>query len=319
MADKTSEKKKDSKLMEIIKRMVVEQTVATYGALITFLMICVAIFGKYLAPYGLNEMTTHVMSPPSVHFWMGTDNLGRDILSRVIYGARVSVVVGLAAATISVAISTVIGVVSGYIGGVLDLIVQRFVDAFGCLPGLVILMLLLSLTGTGLWQIVIILGVTSGIGGSRIIRGVVFTMKENTYLQAAVSTGDTTLTIFTKHILPNIFAPIIIIFSMGIPALILSEAGLAFLGFGIPPPTPTWGGMLTGNARTYMFHAPWMALFPGLALSILVFAVNMLGDGLRDVLDPRLRGGAGRYGIKIKKVPTIKKDKQLSQSENPRG
>jgi peptide/nickel transport system permease protein len=180
-------------------------------------------------------------------------------------------------------------------------------------------MLLLSLTGTGLWQIVIILGVTSGIGGSRIIRGVVFTMKENTYLQAAVATGDTTLTIFTKHILPNIFAPIIIIFSMGIPALILSEAGLAFLGFGIPPPTPTWGGMLSGNARTYMFHAPWMALFPGLALSILVFAVNMLGDGLRDVLDPRLRGGAGRYGIKIKKVPTVKKDKQLSQSENPRG
>jgi peptide/nickel transport system permease protein len=168
-------------------------------------------------------------------------------------------------------------------------------------------MVLLSLTGTGLWQIIFILGITSGIGGSRIIRGIIFTMKENTYLQAAVATGDTTLTIFIKHVLPNIFAPIIIIFSMGMPALILSEAGLSFLGFGIPPPVPTWGGMLSGNARTYMFHAPWMALFPGLALAILVFAVNMLGDGLRDVLDPRLRGGVGRYGIKVKKAALSQK------------
>jgi peptide/nickel transport system permease protein len=300
------EKKKESKLMDVTKRMVIEQPVATFGALITLLMACVAIFAPLLAPYGLNEMTKYVMSPPSIHFWMGTDNLGRDIMSRVIYGARISVVVGLVATFISVFISTVIGMISGYIGGVFDLIVQRFVDAFCCLPGLVILMLLLSLTGTGLWQIIFILGITSGIGGSRIIRGVVFTMKENTYLQAAVATGDTTLTIFIKHVLPNILAPIIIIFSMGIPALILSEAGLSFLGFGIPPPAPTWGGMLSGNARTYMFHAPWMALYPGLALAILVFAVNMLGDGLRDVLDPRLRGGVGRYGIKVKKINSIK-------------
>ena len=307
MTEKISEKKKESKLMDVAKRMVIEQPVATIGALITLMMICVAIFANYLAPYGLNVMTTHVMVPPSIHFWMGTDNLGRDIMSRVIYGARVSVVVGLVATSISVFISIIIGMISGYIGGAMDLILQRFVDAFCCLPGLVILMVLLSLTGTGLWQIIFILGITSGIGGSRIIRGIIFTMKENTYLQAAVATGDTTLTIFIKHVLPNIFAPIIIIFSMGMPALILSEAGLSFLGFGIPPPVPTWGGMLSGNARTYMFHAPWMALFPGLALAILVFAVNMLGDGLRDVLDPRLRGGVGRYGIKVKKAALSQK------------
>ena len=298
--DKSSEKKNDSKLIEAMKRLIVEQPVATAGGFITLIMLCIAIFAPYLAPYGVNYMTGHALVPPSTQFWMGTDNLGRDILSRVIYGARVSVVVGLVATSISVIISTLIGMISGYLGGTFDLIVQRFVDAFGCLPGLVILMLLLSLVGTGLWQIIIILGITSGIGGSRIIRGTVFNIKENTYIQAAIAAGDTTWTIFKNHILPNIFAPIIIIFSMGMPALILMEAGLSFLGFGIPPPTPTWGGMLSGDARTYMFHAPWMAFFPGLALAILVFAVNMFGDGLRDILDPRLRGGAGRYGIKIK-------------------
>ena len=165
MAEQPIKKKKESKLMDVVRRMVIEQPVATFGALITFLMACVAIFAQLLAPYGMNEMTKHVMSPPSIHFWMGTDNLGRDIVSRVIYGARVSVVVGLVATFISILISTIIGMISGYIGGVFDLIVQRFVDAFCCLPGSVILMLLLSLTGTGLWQIIFILGITSGIGG----------------------------------------------------------------------------------------------------------------------------------------------------------
>jgi peptide/nickel transport system permease protein len=306
MVSKSLEKKKDSKLVEALKRLVIEQPMATAGGFLTLIMLCIAIFAPQLAPYGVNHMTGYVLASPSTKFLMGTDNLGRDIMSRVIYGARVSVVVGLVATSISVIISTIIGVFSGYIGGAFDLIIQRFVDAFCCLPGLVILMLLVSLVKPGLWQIIIILGITSGIGGSRIIRGVVFSLKENTYLQAAVATGDTTLTLFTKHILPNILAPIIIIFSMGMPALILSEAGLSFLGFGIPPPTPTWGGMLSGDARTYMFRAPWMAFFPGLALAILVFAVNMLGDGLRDVLDPRLRGGVGRYGIKIKQEAITK-------------
>jgi peptide/nickel transport system permease protein len=170
-----------------------------------------------------------------------------------------------------------------------------------CLPGLVILMLLTSLFGAGLWQIIIILGITGGIGGSRMLRGIVFSMKESTYLKAAVAIGASTPTIFRKHILPNILAPIIIIFSLSVPGTILAEAGLSFLGFGIRPPTPTWGGMLSGDARTYMFQAPWMAFFPGLALSLLVYGVNMFGDAVRDVLDPRLRGGVGRYGVKVKK------------------
>jgi peptide/nickel transport system permease protein len=306
MADNSSEITRDSKPVEVIKRMLKEQPVGTAGAVIAVIMLLAAIFANYMAPYGVNQMTGFAMVPPSLKFLMGTDNLGRDIFSRVIYGARVSVTVGLVATLISVIISTLIGVLSGYIGGAFDLIIQRFVDAFMCLPGLIILMVLVSLFGEGLWQIIIILGVTFGIGGSRMIRGIVFSMKESPYLQAAIVVGDSTPTIFIKHILPNILAPLIIIFSMSIPGTILAEAGLSFLGFGVPPPTPTWGGMLSGDARTYMFRAPWMAFFPGLVLSVLVFAVNMTGDALRDVLDPRLRGGIGRYGVKVKKIETIK-------------
>ena len=301
MAEKSKELNKESKLIEVLKRMVMEQPVGTAGAVITLIMVLIAIFANYLAPYGLNQMTGMIMVHPSFKFLMGTDNLGRDIFSRIIYGARISVTVGLFATLISVIISTLIGVTSGYIGGTLDLILQRFVDAFMCLPGLVILMLLTSLFGAGLWQIIIILGVTGGIGGSRMLRGIVFSMKESTYLNAAVAIGASTPTIFRKHILPNILAPIIIIFSLSVPGTILAEAGLSFLGFGIRPPTPTWGGMLSGDARTYMFQAPWMAFFPGLALSLLVYGVNMFGDAVRDVLDPRLRGGVGRYGVKVKK------------------
>jgi peptide/nickel transport system permease protein len=304
VAGNSLEVKKDSKFFEVIKRMVKEQPLGTAGAFITLIMLLVAIFANYLTPYGINHMTGFVLAPPSLKFLMGTDNLGRDIFSRVLYGARVSVIVGLLATLISVIISTFIGVTSGYIGGIFDLIVQRFVDAFMCLPGLVILMLLVSLIGAGLWQIIVVLGVTGGISGSRMMRSVVFTIRESTYLKAAIAIGASTPTIFRRHILPNILAPLIIVFSMSVPGTILAEAGLSFLGFGVPPPTPTWGAMLSGDARTYMFRAPWMAFFPGFALSILVYSVNMFGDSLRDILDPRLRGGIGRYGVKTKKIKT---------------
>ena len=301
VSENAAERKKHSKVADVVIRMVKEKPLGTVGAAITLIMLLIAIFANFLAPYGMNEMhIDSVMVPPSAKFLFGTDNLGRDIFSRVIYGARISVIVGLVATLISVIISTLIGVVSGYIGGKFDLIVQRFVDAFMCLPGLVILMILVSMVGPGLWQIIIILGITGGISGSRMIRGIVFGMKQNLYLQSAVAIGGSTSTILMKHILPNILAPIIIIFSMSVPGTILAEAGLSFLGFGIPPPSPSWGGMLSGDARTYMFQAPWMALWPGLALSILVYGVNMFGDALRDILDPRLRGGAGRYGVKTK-------------------
>jgi peptide/nickel transport system permease protein len=302
IANNKTKIKKRSKIADVVIRLIKEKPLGTIGAVITLIMLLIAIFANVLAPHGMNDMfTDFVMVPPSAKFFFGTDNLGRDIFSRVIFGARISVIVGLVATLISVVISTLIGIFSGYIGGKFDLIVQRFVDAFMCLPGLIILMILVSMVGPGLWKIIFILGVTQGISGSRMVRGIVFGMKENAYLNSAVAIGSSTWSILRKHVLPNILAPIIIIFTMSIPGTILAEAGLSFLGFGIPPPNPSWGGMLSGDARTYMFQAPWMALWPGLFLSVLVYGVNMFGDAIRDIMDPRLRGGAGRYGIKVKR------------------
>ena len=167
---------------------------------------------------------------------------------------------------------------------------------------LIVLMIIISLVGPGMLTVILNLGFWWGIIGSRIIRSAVISVKENAYVQAAVATGCSTAKILIRHILPNIMAPTIILFTTRVPNVILAEASLSFLGFGIPPPTPSWGGMLSGIGRTYMFLAPWMVLWPGLALGIVVYGVNMFGDAVRDLLDPRLRGGIGRYGVSRRKV-----------------
>jgi peptide/nickel transport system permease protein len=164
------------------------------------------------------------------------------------------------------------------------------------------MMVLVSLIGRGIVQIIIIIGLGWGIDGSRIIRSAVISVKENMYVAAAKAIGCSTVRMLARHILPHIMAPVIILFTTRVPAIILVEASMSFLGFGVPPPDPSWGGMLSGSGREYMFMAPWMAIWPGLALSIVVYGVNMFGDAMRDILDPRLRGGAGRYGVRrIKK------------------
>jgi peptide/nickel transport system permease protein len=185
---------------------------------------------------------------------------------------------------------------SGYIGGKFDLVVQRFVDAVMCFPGLVLLMVLITVIGPGLWQVIIVIGISWGITGSRMVRGPTIAIRENVYVVAAEAIGCSTTRMLTRHILPNVTAPIIVLLTTRVPGVIITEASLSFLGFGIPPPTPSWGGMLSGSGRKYMFLAPWMALWPGLALSIVVYGVNMFGDAVRDILDPRLRSGVGRYG-----------------------
>jgi len=299
---RVAERGKHSFLVGSAIRLVKEKPLGTVGGVITLLLLLTGIFADFLAPYGMNE--THkadMLLAPSASYWLGTDNLGRDLLSRVIFGARISVIVGLAGSAIATLLSTIIGVLCGYIGGKFDLIVQRFVDAWMCFPGLVLLMVLMSVIGVGMWQVTIVLGLQIGITGSRIVRGATISVKENAYIQAAVAIGCPTRRILTWHILPNIMAPIIILFTTRVPGVILTEAALSFLGFGIPPPTPSWGGMLSGTARSFMFLAPWMVIWPGLALATVVYGVNMFGDAVRDILDPRLRGGAGRYGIRDKK------------------
>ncbi len=298
---RVAEPTRHSFFVDFFIRLVKEKPLGTVGGVVTLLLLLAGIFADVLAPYGANEITGEFLAAPSARFWLGTDSLSRDLLSRVIFGARTSVIVGLAAPALSAVIGLVIGMTSGYIGGKFDLIVQRFVDAVMCLPWLVLLIALMSLIGAGMWTLILTMGVTWGIYDARFSRSVVISIKENVYVRAAVAIGCPTSRILTRHILPNIIAPIIITFTSSVAGVILAEASLSFLGYGIPPPVPTWGGMLSGSGRQYMFLAPWMVIWPGLALSTVVYGINMFGDAVRDLLDPRLRGGAGHYGLRVKK------------------
>ncbi|MBA7602058.1 Glutathione transport system permease protein GsiD [subsurface metagenome] len=296
------ETKRHSFLVGFLMRLVKEKPLGAVGGIITLLLLLTGIFADLIVPYGMNECWAGgFLAPPSARFWLGTDNLGRDILSRVIFGARISVIVGLTASTLATIVSLIIGVVCGYIGGKLDLIVQRGVDIWMCFPQLILMMVIISIIGAGMWTVIFTLGIMWGIIGSRIIRSAVIGIRENVYVAAAEAIGCSTTRILTRHILPNIMAPTIILFTIRVPNVILVEASLSFLGFGIPPPVPSWGGMLSGDGRAYMFEAPWMVIWPGLALASVVYGINMFGDAVRDLLDPRLRGGVGRYGVRAKK------------------
>jgi len=299
---RATERKRHSRLVDFFIRLVREKPLGTLGAVITLLFLFTGIFADLLAPYGMNEIhPAEALAPPSAKYWLGTDNLGRDMLSRVIFGARISMIVGLAATTLSVFISTTIGMLSGYIGGKIDLILQRFIDAVMCLPFLPILLVIVALVGPGMLTVIIAMGIVWGINGSRWMRGIILSYKENMYIEAAKAIGCPTRRILTRHLLPNVMPFVITGFTISVPGVIITEAALSFLGFGVPPPEPSWGGMLSGPGRTNMFLAPWMAIWPGLALSLVVYSISMFGDALRDLLDPRLRGGVGRYGVRVKK------------------
>jgi peptide/nickel transport system permease protein len=231
------------------------------------------------------------MKPPSAAHWLGTDNLSRDMWSRVVYGARVSVTVGFATIALGIALATAIGVTSAYFGGACDLVVQRVVDAWLSFPYLIIILSVMAVLGPGRANLVISVAIIAAATNSRVIRGAALTVMQSQFVEAARAIGCGHGRIIVRHILPNVTATIIILATIGLGAVILAESALSFLGFGVPPPYPSWGGMLSGSGRTYMFRAPWMAIWPGVAISLAVFGFNMLGDALRDVLDPRLRGG----------------------------
>ena len=298
-----SEPKRRSRLADFLMRLLKEKPLGTFCGMILLLLIFVAIFADVLAPYPYKEM--HLidrLQGPSSQYLLGTDQAGRDLLSRLIIGARISVLVGLAATVLNVVIAVLIGGTSGFLGGKLDLAVQRFVDAWMAFPGLLLLLTIMSIVGKGLPQIIVVLGVAGGIGGSRVIRSAVIAIKENDYFLAARAVGTPTSQILNHHVLPNIMAPVIIIFSINIGGVIMSLASLGFLGYGLPPSIPDWGGMLSREGRKYMEQAPWLALWPGLFLTIVVYSFNMFGDALRDLLDPRMRGGEGSYGTaKVKR------------------
>jgi peptide/nickel transport system permease protein len=261
------------------------------GGLIVLGLLIMAVFAPWIAPYKYDETIAGArMKAPGTQFWMGTDNLGRDVFSRVVYGASVSVTVGFGAVLLANLLAALVGVTSGYFGGAYDICVQRVVDAWQSFPFLVVILSMMAVLGPGLLNLVLALGVLGAAAGSRVIRGATISVMQNTYVEAARALGAGHLRIMIRYLLPNVAATIIILATIGLGAAILAESALSFLGFGVPPPYPSWGAMLSGSGRSFMYYAPWMAVFPGAAISFAVFGFNMLGDALRDVLDPRLRG-----------------------------
>ena len=242
-----------------------------------------------VAVSGLDHPPGGFLFPEWVAFFTGI----RNFASRLIYGARLTLGVGLAATAVNVLVALVVGGVSGFVGGRLDLTVQRFVDAWMSIPGLLILLTVMSVVGRGVLQIIVVLG---GIGASRVVRGAVIGAKENAYFEAARAVGSSRWRTLVHHLLPNIAPVLIVIYSINIGAVVISEASLSFLGFGLPTTVPNWGGMLSREGRQYMEIAPRLAVWPGLCLTVVVYSLNMFGDAVRDLLDPRLRGGSGRLG-----------------------
>jgi peptide/nickel transport system permease protein len=272
-------------------RLVREKPLGAFGGVLVLVLMLCAVFAHWIAPYPYDETNVRQrLKPPSAQFYLGTDNLGRDVFSRIIYGARISVTVGFGAVTLSILLATILGVSSGYFGGKVDVLVQRLVDAAMAFPTLVILLSIMAVLGPGLLNVILVLGIVPSANRSRVIRSATLAAKENQYVEAALAVGASHLRIILCYILPNVMAPIIIVATNALGAVILVEATLSFLGFGVPPPYPSWGEMLSGSGRSYMYKAPWMAIWPGVAISLAVFGFNMLGDALRDLLDPRLRG-----------------------------
>ena len=309
---KRVEKRRRGIFFDVLRRMIREKPLATFGLVIIIILLILGIFANFIAPYGMNEI--HLLDrlqPPSTHYLLGTDQLGRDILSRLIYGARISMIIGLSATALSTVLSIFIGCTSAFIGGKLDMVVQRAVDVWMSIPSFLILMTIMSMitnkTGSYL-PIIWVLGITTGIGGSRFMRSAVIGIKSNLYVSATDAIGCGPVRTMIRHILPNIMAPVIISFTIGVGGAILAESSLSFLGLGVPPNVPSWGSMISLEGQKYLQTAPQLALWPGCALSIVVYGINMFGDGLRDILDPRLRGGVGRYTLDKKKLEKIKRD-----------
>ena len=279
-----------------------QKPLGAFGALVLVIMVVLAIFAGLISQYDPTEFNTYVddsgfkknatFHSPNGTFWLGTDEFGRDIFSRIAYGSRISLRVGFTSVLLGTALGSLLGMVSGYIGGRFDMVSQRVMDALMALPGLILALMVIAALGRGEFPVIVAIALSIGPGANRLLRAQCLTIKERPYVDAARAVGASNLRIIMRHILPNSLAPFLIIATAGLGAAILIEASLSFLGFGVPPPAPSWGGMLTGNAQQYAISAPWLAIAPGVAISLAVFAFNVLGDALRDIWDPRLRGAS---------------------------
>ena len=281
-------------VMRQIRTLIRRQPLGTIGFVIAVFFAFVAVAGPLLYNFDYTEF--HKKDPllaPSSIYWFGTDNLGMDVYSRVIRGARIAMIVGLVSPLIIQTLGAAIGIPSAFFGGKFDLVVQRFVDAWNSFPTIILALALVTVLGASLMNVIIAIGVTRGSGVSRVIRSQALRVKEMDYVMAARALGAGDLRIMIRHIFPQCAAVMLVLVSVEIPGAIVAEASLSYLGLGTPPPEPSWGAMMSGPGRRFLLAAPWIAIFPGICLSIVVFGFNMLGDAVRDVLDPRLRGSRG--------------------------
>jgi peptide/nickel transport system permease protein len=254
------------------------------------LLLFVAVCAFIIAPHDPGKTDVALkLAPPSPGHLLGTDQLGRDVFSRMLYGSRISLSVGFVAVAISLVIGVLVGAIAGYYSRWVDSVLMRFVDIMLCFPSFFLILTVVALLGPSLLNVMIVIGITSWMGTARFVRAEFLSLRERDFVQAALSLGVKDGRIIFRHILPNALAPVFVTATLDVATAVLVEAGLSFLGFGVQPPAPSWGNILT-EGRTYIFDAWWLTVFPGLAILITVLSFNLVGEGLRDALDPRLRG-----------------------------
>lgn len=273
-----------------IGRFIRRKPLGAIGALILIGLVAAAIFASQIATHAPTKTSLReARVSPGARHWFGTDQQGRDQWSRVIYGARISLRVALVSVLAGTLLGSVFGMVSAYLGGTFDLLSQRLIDMLQAFPALILAMVVVSVLGTTINNLIIAISIVLIPGAGRVIRSATLSIKQNAYIEAARVVGASDARIIGRHILPNVFPPILILISIAIGSTIITEASLSYLGLGAQPPTPSWGNMLQ-EAQDQLVRAPWLAVFPGIAISLVVFGANMFGDAMRDVLDPRLRG-----------------------------
>jgi len=262
---------------------------ALLGAAIVLALFVVSFLAPLISPYDPSAINAwHVLTPPSWQHWFGTDELGRDVLSRVIYGSRVSLKVGFVAVGIAVSIGTVVGLASGYYSGLVDATLMRLVDIMLCFPAFFLILAIITFLEPSIWYIMMVIGLTGWMGVARLVRAETLSIREMDYILAARCIGCSNGRIIFRHILLNAISPVLVAATLGVAGAILTESALSFLGIGVQPPTPSWGNILT-SGKDYIEFAWWLSLFPGLAILVTVLAYNLLGEGVRDALDPRVK------------------------------
>ena len=262
---------------------------ALIGGSVVLALFLVSLLAPVVAPFDPSAINAYqVLSPPTWHHWFGTDELGRDVLSRILYGSRVSLKVGFVAVGIAVSIGTVIGLVSGYFSGLVDAALMRAVDVMLCFPAFFLILAIITFLEPSIWYIMMVIGLTGWMGVARLVRAETLSIREMDYILAARCIGCSNSRIIFRHILPNAVSPVLVSATLGIAGAILTESALSFLGIGVQPPTPSWGNILT-SGKDYIEFAWWLSLFPGLAILVTVLSYNLLGEGIRDALDPRVK------------------------------